>query len=437
MEVNSLLFIFIFLPIFIGLMYFIKINKIRNIILIIFSILFYIANDIKLFSVLLGIILLTYFVGLYVNKYKFLYYIYLFVVVSVLCLFKYNNNLIMPLGISFYTFTSISYTSDVYYKKIESEKNLINLFSYLTFFIVITSGPIIRYSNYKEFLNNKTISYDTISSGLRRFIIGLFKKVVIANQLAHGVSKCLDGTILSFPLAWFGAICFMLELYYDFSGYSDMAIGIAKMLGFNIQENFNDPYTANSIKDFWHRWHISLSTWFKDYVYIPLGGNRVGILRWFINILIVWSLTGVWHGNTLNFLIWGLYNALWLILEKYIFDKIKLPKLIRIIFTQIIVLFGFLIFYCEDINQLLNCLMAMFGQCGTFSFYSIERLDILYLWPYILIALLFIIPNIKKIFYSLDNKIGVMYDVILVMLLCTSIIYIVNGSYVTFIYAGF
>lgn len=437
MEVNSLLFIFIFLPIFIGTMYLAKNNQVRNILLIIFSILFYIANDIKLFFVLLGIVLLTYFVGLYVNKYKYLYYIYLIIVVGVLCLFKYNDNLVMPLGISFYTFTSISYTSDVRYKKIESEKNIINLFSYLTFFIVITSGPIIRYDNYREFLNNKQISYETISSGLRRFIIGLFKKVVIANQLAHGVSKCLDGTSLSFPLAWFGAICFMLELYYDFSGYSDMAVGIAKMIGFNIPENFNDPYTASSIKDFWHRWHISLSTWFRDYVYIPLGGNRVSILRWFINILIVWSLTGIWHGSTINFLIWGLYNALWLIMEKFIFDKIKLPKIIRIIFTQIIVLFGFLIFYCEDINQLSNCLLAMFGQGEAFSFYSIERLDILYLWPYLLISILFIIPNIKKLFYGFDKKVGVIYDVILIVLLYISIAYIVNGSYVTFIYAGF
>lgn len=446
MNVSSLLFILIYLPIFIGLMYFIKNNTIRNYLILIFSLLFYILNDLRYFILLISISLISYIVGLKVKNNKRLYFIYIFILVLLLAIFKYGNkisilnidDLIMPLGISFYIFTSISYVSDVYYQKIEKESNYIYLLSYLSFFITITSGPILRYKTFKDYLDNKEINASSISIGLRRFIIGLFKKVVIANTIAHGASVCFDNASLQPALlAWFGAICFMLELYYDFSGYSDIAIGIAYMIGYKIPENFNDPYTADSIRDFWHRWHISLSSWFKDYVYIPLGGSRVSTVRWLINILIVWCLTGIWHGSTINYLLWGLWNALFLILEKFIFSKIKCPNILRILFTQSIVLLGFVIFHTNDLTYLLNYLTSMFNGGPSFSIFALERLDIFYLWPYILIAILFIIPKVKGLFYSLNDKYPYFYDLLMICLLFISIVFIINGSYSSFIYAGF
>lgn len=442
MQFNSLVFILLFLPIFIGLMYFIKNNPTRNILILVFSLVFYAINDLYYLWLLLLVIIFTYLIGKNVKDNKGLYFVYLIILVFILALFKYGHNfnldnLVMPVGISFYIFTSISYISDVYYGKIEKENNILNLFIYLTFFPTITSGPILRYKSFKEYINNKDINYESISNGLRRFIIGLFKKVVIANQLAVGSEVCFTGQAISLPLAWFGSLCFMLQLYYDFSSYSDMAIGIGGMIGFKIPENFNDSYTSTSIREFWHRWHISLSTWFKDYVYIPLGGSRVSFIRWIINILIVWSLTGIWHGSTINFLIWGLWNGLFLMLEKVCISKIKLPNFIRWLFTFLIVMIGFTIFNTSSLEGLKVYLLSMIGKGTSFSILSIEQLDIVYLWLYIIIALLFIIPKVKTLFYSLNDKLPIIYDVVMVLLLVISLVFIINSNYVSFIYAGF
>lgn len=442
MELNSLLFILIFLPIFIASMYFIKNNNIRNNLILIFSLLFYICNDIDYFLLLLFIVAFTYLLALKVNHNKVLYGIYLLIIILNLVIFKYSHifnleNLIMPVGISFYTFTSISYVSDVYYGKIEKEINFLNVATYLTFFPTITSGPILRYDRFKTYLTNKNINFDNISNGFRRFIIGLFKKVVIANNLAIGSNACFTGKTISMPLAWFGSLCFMLQLYYDFQGYSDMAIGIGKMIGFSIPENFKDPYTSTSVKEFWHRWHISLSMWFKDYVYIPLGGSRVPFIRWIINILVVWSLTGIWHGSTFNYLLWGLWNALFLILEKTIFDKIKIPNFFKWIGTMFVTMFGFTIFHTENLEYLIVYFLSMINKGERFSLLQIERLDVFYLWLYMLLAIIFTIPRIKKMFYSINSKAPIIYDFILIMLFAISIVFIINGSYVSFIYAGF
>lgn len=442
MQLNSLVFILLFLPIFIGLMYFIKNNTTRNILILVFSLAFYAINDLFYLWLLLLVIIFTYLLGKNVKDNKGLYSVYLIILVFILALFKYGHNfnldnLVTPIGISFYIFTSISYVSDVYYGKIEKENNILNLFIYLTFFPTITSGPILSYQSFKEYIDNKEIDYQSISNGLRRFIIGLFKKVVIANQLAIGSEACFTGEAISLPLAWFGSLCFMLQLYYDFSSYSDMAIGIGEMIGFKIPENFNDPYTSTSIREFWHRWHISLSTWFKDYVYIPLGGSRVSFIRWIINILIVWSLTGIWHGSTINFLIWGLWNGLFLILEKVCFSKMKLSNFIRWLFTFLIVMIGFTIFNTSSLEGLKVYLLSMIGKGTSFSILSIEQLDIVYLWLYIIIALLFIIPKVKTLFYSLNDKLPIIYDVVMVLLLVISLVFIINSNYVSFIYAGF
>lgn len=449
MDLNSLLFILIYLPIFIGLMYFIKDNKIRNVLILIFSCLFYLLNDFKYFLLLLLVVLFTYLVGKKVKNNKGLYAFYLIVLVLILAFFKYFNGvssliglsiekILMPVGISFYIFTSIAYVSDVYYGKIEREDSFINTLMFLTFFPTVTSGPILRYKSFKEYIDNKKINIDSISEGFRRFIIGLFKKVVIANQIAVAVGTCFDESVsLSTPLAWFGSICFMLQLYFDFSGYSDMAIGLSNMIGFKVDENFNDPYTALSIKDFWHRWHISLSSWFRDYVYIPLGGNRVSNARWIFNIFVVWSLTGIWHGSTFNYLLWGIWNGVFLLLNSKVTSKWKLPNFIRWVFTQLIVMYGFTIFKTNSLSHLKNYTLALLFKGATFSMTAIKQLDILYLWFYILLAIILCIPKVKKLFYSLNKKCPLVYDLVLICLLMISIIFIVSGSYSAFIYAGF
>ena len=450
MEFNSLSFILLIMPIFVLLMYFIKNNLARNIIITIFSLLLYALSDLKYLLLILLISLLTYFVGLKVNKNKKLYYLYLIIVILILSIFKYGNyfvsalqtlnieKIIMPVGISFYIFTSIAYVSDIYYGKIEADNNLVNIITFLTFFPTVTSGPILRYKPFKEYLDNKNIELASMEAGFKRFVIGLFKKVVIANQVAVASNICFGSDAkLSFILAWFGSLCFMLQLYYDFSGYSDMAIGIVKMIGFNIAENFNDPYTALSIQDFWHRWHISLSSWFRDYVYIPLGGNRVSHLRWLINTMIVWLLTGIWHGSTINYLFWGIWNGVFIALHKEFFSKLKLPKWLMWLLTQLVVMLGFTIFHTSGVNGLKTYLLALIGKGESFSLIYIKQLDILYLWFYIFLAIIFTIPFFKKIFYSIEKKANLLFDVIIIALLFISIVFIVSGSYSAFIYAGF
>ena len=450
MEFNTLSFILLILPIFILLMYFVKNNTFRNIVIGFFSIVLYLLSDFKYFLLLILVILFTYFIGLKVKKNKSTYVAYLIVIVFLLCIFKYGNyftdalktlnieKIIMPVGISFYIFTSIAYIGDVYYEKIEGETNLLNLVTFLTFFPTVVSGPILRYEPFKEYLNKKDINLENIGNGFRRFVIGLFKKVFIANQLAVASNICFNGeTKLSFLLAWFGSLCFMLQLYYDFAGYSDMAIGIAKMIGFDIPENFVDPYTATSIQDFWRRWHISLSSWFRDYVYIPLGGNRVSHFRWLINTMAVWILTGIWHGSTVNYLFWGIWNGVFIIVYKELFSKIKLPKSLMWFLTQLIVMIGFTIFHTSGVDGLKTYLLALIGKGESFSLIYIQQLDILYLWFYVLLAIIFIIPFFKKTFYSLEKKAVIIYDLIIFMMLIVSIIYIISGSYSAFIYAGF
>lgn len=439
MELNSLFFILLVLPIFVLAMYFIKNNKIRNVLITVFSLLLYLIADPKYFILIVLIGLLTYLVGKRVDK--TLYFIYLFLIVFFLCVFKYGNyfitnisslKIIMPVGISFYVFTSISYVSDVYYKKIKAEDNIVNVLTYITFFPTVVSGPILRYEPFRTYLESKNISLDTITIGLKQFVVGLLKKIVIANQIAVAVNICFDtGTSLSLPLAWFGSICFMIQLYFDFSGYSDMAIGVARMIGFEIPMNFNNPYYSTSIQDFWRRWHISLSSWFRDYVYIPLGGSRCSTPRWLINIIIVWSLTGIWHGSTLNYLLWGLWNALFLILHKFIFSKFKLPKCVFWFLTQLVVMYGFTLFRANDLSMYTK---ALFGMGSPFSLAYIKQLDILYLWFYILLALVMMLPLSKKIVNKLPTSVR---DLFVVLLLMVSIVYVVSGSYAAFIYAGF
>lgn len=437
-------------------MYVVRNNSFRNTLTLLYSLVFYFFGSIEFFPLLLLIIIITYSFGLLMNSNhkKAFYFLYLFIVISVLSFFKYGNylidsylsflrdfqieKLIMPLGISFYTFTSISYVSDCFYSKISPEKSLTNIASYISFFPTIVSGPIIRYSNFKSFLISKNITFDSIAIGLRRFVIGLFKKVVISNQIAIIVTTIFDkNTQLSFVLAWVGAISFMLQLYYDFSSYSDMAISVSYMVGLNVPENFDNPYASTSIQEFWRRWHISLGSWFRDYVYIPLGGNRVSDLRWIFNTMVVWFLTGIWHGSTFGYLAWGLFNGILVIVYKYFGHKIKIPNFISWIITQGSVLLGFLIFRVNSFSQLKSFVKGMLGRGPTIDLLYIKFLDIHYLWIYVLIAIIFIIPKSQKVLSFLDKKTPFLYDLIILFLLFISIVFIISGSYSSFIYAGF
>ena len=377
MIFSSILFIYYFLPLLL-LIYFIVPSKYKNLILLIFSLLFYFLGEPKYIIVLL----LSCFINYYLSKLiengkhsKTFLIIALIYNVGQLLLFKYTdffiNNvnsifgtdipflyIIMPIGISFFTFQALGYIIDVYNKKHKSAKNILNFMTYICLFPQLVAGPIVRYSDVENDLENRTHGYDKFSLGIKRFIIGLSKKVLIANVLGELAGSFLTETVLS---SWIKAISFTLQIYFDFSGYSDMAIGLGLMFGFKFLENFNYPFIASSITDFWRRWHISLSSWFRDYIYIPLGGNRVSKLKWFRNIFVVWFLTGFWHGASWNFIIWGLYFGILLVLEKFLLGKyIEKTKIFKYIYTLLIVIISFLIFNSNSVNEILNSLKNMF-----------------------------------------------------------------------------
>ena len=467
MEFSSLFFILIYLPVFIGLMYFIKNNSIRNILLLAASLIFYCLGDRQHFIILLLVFLVTYLFAFKVKKNKLVYTFYLIIVLGILSYFKYGDYLltslgaylknpdlskiIMPLGISFYTFLAISYVSDVYYEKYDYEKNPQYILMFLTFFPVVISGPLIRYDKFRLFIDKKDINTDGISSGLRRFIIGLAKKVIIANQLNVISSTIIsDDAKISMPLAWLAIITYGIQEYYDFSGYSDMAIAIGQMIGFEIPENFNNPYFSHSIREYWRRWHMSLGAFIRDYIYIPLGGNRKGKFRKALNMLIALTISGIWHGSTLPFLLWGLANGLLEALDAYfdgyvvlkqklkINDQTKLWKAFQILRTAFIaIVLKAYAFKCTNLDQISKLFMASIGKGETFNMFYIRGLDILYVLIILIIGIILLFPSIKGRLLALEGKAPVVYDVVLFALCAVSIVLIVSGSYASFVYFQF
>ena len=337
----------------------------------------------------------------------------------------------------------ISYLVDVYRGEAKVQKSFVKLATYISLFPQLIAGPIVRYTTVEEQLENREYTFEKFAHGVRRFVIGLAKKVLIANvmgELVNVFNEYGDGTVIFY---WLYAISNMLQIYFDFSGYSDMAIGLGKMLGFEFLENFNYPYIAKSITDFWRRWHISLSTFFRDYVYIPLGGNRVSKIKWIRNILIVWTLTGLWHGAAWNFVIWGLLFGVLLILEKTIFKNIieKIPGFIRHILVLVIVAISFVIFSGTDMNTILSQILGLFG-IGATGFAS--NVSIYYLKSYLIILLIAIVgstPIAKTIAEKLKKKypktINVLEMIFLIILLIVCVAYIVSGSFNPFLYFRF
>ena len=461
MLFSSLTFLLAFFPLVLVL-YYVNNNRVyRNIILLISSLIFYSWGEPRTIIIMIITIIVNYVMAIMIEeneKYRKLLFIVTCIFnICILFFFKYFNffvndvlmlknvtlNIILPIGISFYTFQILSYVIDVYKKEVVAQRSIINLGAYVTMFPQLIAGPIVRYQTIAKELTERKEHVDDIAEGLRRFIIGLGKKIIIANQMAI----IADKVYLSIPLhdlntmfAWIGTIAFALQIYYDFSGYSDMAIGLGKMFGFHFVENFNYPYIATSITDFWRRWHISLSSWFRDYVYIPLGGSRCSKARWMLNIMIVWSLTGLWHGASYNFILWGLYYGVLLMMEKLFFKK-YLDKLrgINYIITMLIVLVGWVFFNSSSVDQIIYMIRNLFGFNGSFSLILLNNQGILYLLPYMLIAIIGMGPWINQLFIKIrNNTIGfTIYDIYLVIILVICLIFLINNSYNPFIYFRF
>lgn len=354
-------------------------------------------------------------------------------------------NFSLPLGISFYTFQTLSYTIDVYLGNILPQKNIISFGTYVTMFPQLVAGPIVRYSDIAWELDNRRDNFTTFGEGVELFIIGLGKKVLLANNIGvlWNIIKSTPIKDISIVSAWIGILAFTFQIYFDFSGYSDMAIGLGKIFGFNLTKNFNYPYVSESITEFWRRWHISLGTWFREYVYIPLGGNKRGKLKQYRNLFIVWFLTGLWHGANWNFVLWGLYYCVFLIIEKAFLQKWleNKPKFISHLYVLLVVIIGWIFFEFENLNEGVRFIGIMFGF-GTHKFYNAK--DIYYLYTNgILFTLAGICstPLLKKKIDRLKENLGqkgsMIYSLVLITLLFISTAYLVNESYNPFLYFRF
>ena len=398
MVFSSLVFMFAYLPITL-LAYYLVPRQGRNIFLFIVNLIFYGWGEPKLVLLMVFNIFFNYIGGWLVDKYradakkKKLFLILTCVLdIGILAVFKYTGmitetlnmlpflnipelQISLPIGISFYTFQTMSYVIDVYRDDAPVSKNFINFGTYVALFPQLIAGPIVRYRDVAEQLVNRRETLEMFTKGVKLFMVGLAKKVIIANTMGTLTTNIFATTDENGVVGtWVGMIAYTFQIYFDFSGYSDMACGLGNMMGFEFLKNFNYPYIAKSITDFWRRWHISLSTWFKEYVYIPLGGNRKGVKRQILNLLIVWGLTGLWHGAAYNFVLWGLYYGLLLILEKFVLKKFldRLPSFVQHIYTLLIIIIGWGLFYFTDVGQLGEFMVDLFnfgnGICGDQAF---------------------------------------------------------------------
>ena len=467
MTFNSMIFIWLFLPIIL-IVYYMLNNTLKNIFLVLVSLFMYAWGSIETISILLISILVNYILGLLVSKEKnkklFLtigvlfnigllgyFKYYKFFVQNINILFENIKipfvDLLLPLGVSYFTFSSISYLVDIYRGDANGQKNPLNVALYISFFPKMLMGPIEAYKSFEPFINKKDITLENTSESIKKFIYGLAKKVLIANAAATIADRIFasDYSLLTTWIAWLGVLSYTIQIYFDFSGYSDMAIGISRMLGFNLNENFDLPYTSCSITEFWRRWHISLSSWFKNYIYIPLGGNRNGKYRTYLNLFIVFFVTGIWHGASWNFVIWGLFNGLFMIIEriflKNLLDKNKF-KLLNRIYTLFVIMISWVIFRTETLNGAFVYISHMFRNN------PVAIKDVVYLTDLLTISNIIIlivsvflagtIPAILRKFKKLQTGYKVFIEPILliaVFLIC--IMYIVNGTYNSFIYMNF
>ena len=467
MLFSSVSFLYYFLPITL-ILYFVSKDKYKNIILLLASLFFYFYGEPKYTVLMLISAFSAYIHGILIEKFREKGYSKLFLVsglvvsLGILIVFKYmdfiikninyisNSNikllrLVLPIGISFYTFQGLSYIVDVYKKDAKVCRSFVDFATYVCLFPQLIAGPIVRYTTIEDELKNRTHSFDKFAYGVNRFVVGLAKKVILANNLGMIVdimTKSNEKSVLSY---WMVAIFFSLQIYYDFSGYSDMAIGLGRMFGFDFLENFNYPFISKSIKEFWRRWHISLSSFFRDYVYIPLGGNRVSRGRWIFNLLIVWSLTGLWHGDSWNFILWGIYFAILLIIENLFLQNIlsKLPALIQHIYAKFFIIISFVIFNNENIKDLWSSLYNMFNFRGLdlyndFSTYYLKSYTVL-----LIVSVIGATPILKNIIQKVNKNVtgqkvvSTINPILNIVLLVVVTAYLIDGSFNPFLYFRF
>lgn len=466
MVFSSTIFLCVYLPLVL-LGYYICPKKGRNLFLLIASLVFYAWGEPKYVFLMIFSILINYVFGRLMDKnrgrqkrMKLMLVLSVVIDLGLLSVFKYTDfiitninaifgssfdllNIALPIGISFYTFQAMSYTIDVYRDDVRVQKNLIDFGMYITMFPQLIAGPIVRYADVQDQLAERSVTTADFSEGVMRFVVGLGKKVLLANQMGAVWSDiyALGGDV-SALMAWTGAIAYTFQIYFDFSGYSDMAIGLGRMFGFKFPENFRYPYQSVSITDFWRRWHITLSTWFKEYLYIPLGGNRRGLARQALNLLIVWSLTGFWHGAGWNFVMWGLYYFVILFIEKLFLLKAlnKLPKFFRHVYALVLIIIGWVIFASDDVSVLLPYLGSMFGANG-----AIGGMDVYTLLTKAVLLIICCIASTelpKKLFLSAAGAMNekaafTLKSVLMIALLALSMILLIGDSYNPFLYFRF
>lgn len=466
MVFSSTIFLCVYLPLVL-LGYYICPKKGRNLFLLIVSLVFYAWGEPKYVFLMIFSILVNYIFGRLMDKnrgrqkrMKLLLVLSVVIDIGLLSVFKYTDFIItnvnaifgssfdllkiaLPIGISFYTFQAMSYTIDVYRNDVRVQKNLIDFGMYITMFPQLIAGPIVRYADVQDQLAERSVTTADFSEGIMRFVVGLGKKVLLANQMGAVWSEiyALGGDV-SALMAWTGAIAYTFQIYFDFSGYSDMAIGLGRMFGFKFPENFRYPYQSVSITDFWRRWHITLSTWFKEYLYIPLGGNRCGLARQALNLLIVWSLTGFWHGAGWNFVMWGLYYFVILFIEKLFLLKAldKLPKLFRHVYALLLIVIGWVIFASDDVGVLLPYLGSMFGANG-----AVGGMDVYTLFTKAVLLIICCVASTelpKRLFLSATGAMNekaafTIKSVMTIALLALSMILLIGDSYNPFLYFRF
>ncbi len=484
MLFTSLVFIYIFLPIIL-LIYYIANKTIRNYILLIASLFFYAWGEPVFVFLMIFMILINYYIGIAIHNEKTKNlslvvketeiqkeYAKLYLILGIslnlftIGYFKYSafiieniNNLFntsiltpkvrLPIGISFFTFQALSYLVDLYRNEVKVQKNLGNLMLYISLFPQLIAGPIVRYKTVDEQILQRDESISLFASGVNRFVIGLGKKVLLANNMAIIADRAFNevqlGNEISIAFAWVGVLCYTLQIYFDFSGYSDMAIGLGRMFGFEFLENFNYPYISSSISEFWRRWHISLGTWFRDYLYIPLGGNRRSISRNILNLSIVWFLTGFWHGANWTFILWGCYFGLLIVLEKYLLKSIipKLPKFLKILSTLLLVVLGWVLFRAENLETAINYYKLLFGISDVPLYNEANMMFFIYEYsPIFLISMIAATPFsktiINKFFINKDSSLFIILEMLFLFgLMYLSTAHLVASNFNPFIYFNF
>ncbi len=466
MLFSSITFLYYFLPAVL-ILYFAVPKSLKNTVILLSSLVFYAWGEPKYLLLMMVSITVSFVLGLLIERYqgkfaaKILLTLSIVVSIGLLGYFKYTDFFIdsfnhvtglslpllriaLPAGISFYTFQSLSYTIDVFRGNVKAQRNFVDLAAYISMFPQLIAGPIVRYSDIALQLRNRTHSFEMASSGIRFFIIGLAKKVLLANTLGELCAVFSDTSAPSVLFCWMYAIAYPMQVYFDFSGYSDMAIGLGKILGFEFLANFRYPFISGSITEFWRRWHISLGSWFRDYIYIPMGGNRVSTLKWLRNIFVVWMLTGLWHGAAWNFVVWGIYFAILLMAEKlFLLCHLKKHRIFGHIYITITVLISFVIFGSENLPAAAETLQGMLGL-GHLPLVSAEQQY--YLVSYGLLLLIAIIgatPLPTEIVRRIqtrrhgDTAIAIAEPIVLIALLLLCTAYLVDGSFNPFLYFRF